>query len=132
MKLIRQEDEYGCGIACFGMVIGKGYKAAKRYLGVGKDIRIEGLRIDRLVTGLYEFGYYTNQERYHDKEWLYFKMGRKKKLNKTGLGILIIGMGEEMEHVVVWDGKKVYDPARAEAKEIRWYEERLMGVIRIC
>jgi hypothetical protein len=128
MKLIRQEDEYGCGIACFGMVIGKGYKAAKRYLGAGIE---DGLRIDRLVTGLYEFGYYTNQERYHDKGWLYFKLGRKKKLNKIGLGILIIDMGEEMQHVVVWDGEKVYDPARVEAKEIRWYEERLMGVIRL-
>lgn len=114
MKTIKQQDEFGCVIACIAMATGKTYKAVRnevaRYWDFMHRNRIfDGMNDADQSCVLYKLGY---------KSWTAHVCNNKRRkdiasmLRGTPATLSVPSLNYKGKfHAVYWDGKKLHDPS---------------------
>lgn len=123
MKRIKQRHRTSCGVACFAMVTGISYNKSIKKVHPrrkpGSFLTTNALKLIKALwrTG-HELDYYDNDE-YDIRD-----------INNKA--ILIIRQ-ESYGHAVVWcpESKRILDPSRTKALNIKTYNKCLIYVIEI-
>ena len=119
IKLVKQEEARGCGIACVAMVLGKSYKTVRN--DFENDFEKKGLGFDKFIDYLLDHGLQAIKKEV--RGWSHRDFARKEML-KPFAPIHIINVQPQYDskdrHAVVMDAKgKLYCPSGATEKEIR-------------
>ena len=114
MKTIKQQDEFGCVIACLAMATGKTYKQVRNEVArywdfMHKDKLFDGMSSLDEALLLYKFGYKS------------YTLNVSKRITRRRLISLLDGTPAILSvpslnykgkyHAVYWDGKKLHDPS---------------------
>jgi hypothetical protein len=132
IKLVRQEDPFGCAVACIAMVLGRTYESVKA--DWSNDFAKDGVTTNQITGYLGDAGcsvLYKNLMNWNEKDFARKEMFRP----FAPAHILCIKQlyDATIYHAVVMDAKgKIYDPAGHTDKEVKsWYLlDEVIGVYK--
>jgi ABC-type bacteriocin/lantibiotic exporter with double-glycine peptidase domain len=106
MRLVYQNGEEGCGIACVAIITNASYKEIKNKLP--KYWESKGTTKEQMLRGLHCYGIETSKP----------KSIGKKDYKKFEFDAVLLGYLDDEMHWTVWDSKreKLLDPYRSKRK----------------
>jgi len=122
IKLVKQEEPYGCVIACIAMILGKSYQEIKNELppnrGYGNK---NGMISQDMISFLWQYGY-IGLEFYKCESHSQRMMELNEWLKPVGVFNKVSIYNEYGPHAILWlpDGK-IFDPNREGIHSINDY-----------